>query len=226
MKSRDKTADASSWVGSNQGVFYKLMSSFYRDAFSMAYKKAPAIDAAAPLFSDGNYINASIHCKSNTIKVDITTRLDSRPVIDYSKTTNAKLNKKSFKHISGENLLGYYSGAYNTQAMMEVTPHLMVSYLKMLSYTNDISTELMDLYSLFIDEKAIGKLKKGGGVFAVTNIVSKEVPYTSYEYDSLYNYTVVTKTKNEVFLEFVVMYSTEDPSTTDKIFTIAYKKER
>lgn len=59
-----------------------------------------------------NYINASIHCNSNTIKVDATTRLDSRPVIDYSKTTNAKLNKKSFKYISGENLLGYYSGAY------------------------------------------------------------------------------------------------------------------
>ncbi|HWZ22897.1 MAG TPA: hypothetical protein VNW06_09605, partial [Cytophagaceae bacterium] len=195
-KGQDKTAEACIWMGSNQGTLYNLMSSFYRDAFKMSYKKAPALDSDSPLFSDENYLNASIHCNSTNVKVDFNTTLDHRLVSDYSKMTKAKLNKKFFKYIPGENLLGYYSGAYSTQGIMEAMPHLMAPYLKMVPYTNDISSELIDLYALFIDEQAIGKLVKGDGIFAVTNIVSKEVPYTSYEYDSLYNYTEVTKTKN------------------------------
>jgi hypothetical protein len=228
-KSQDKTAEALMWVGSNQGVLYNFMSKFYQNlyggnSYSKTKMNTPGLDPNSPLLSDKNYAISTLRFNKNNIKADITAGLDPRLMEDYMKITNAQLNKKFFNYIPGENLLGYYSIAYNSQAILEATPKMMTPYMQMMPYVADISSEMMDLYALFIDEQALGKLVKGDGIFAITDLREKEVPYTTYEYDSLYNYKEIVSTKKETVPEFVVMFSTEDAVTMDKIFSIAFKK--
>ncbi len=228
VKSQDKTADAVSWMGSSNGTLNNLLTNFYQNTYRYSYSsktKMPTVDANSPLFSDQNYMSATLRFNNKNIKMDITTGMDSRLMADYTKiATMNKLNKKFFNYLPAENLLGYYSIAISTQAALEGMPKIMTPYLQMMPYTNDIGAEIMDIYALFIDEQALGKLVKGDGIFAVTDLREKEVPYTTYEYDSLYNYTEVVGTRKEVVPEFVVMFSTEDAVTMDKIFSIAYKK--
>jgi hypothetical protein len=218
IKSQDKTAEASFWFGTSKGGFANFMNTYSLSAMKM-FSGVPD----SPLFSDENSFVANLHCNSNNIKVDMISTMDSRLSDSYKKMTKAKLNKKFYNYIPSENLLGYYSFSYNTKAILEESPKIIKPYLDMIPYTNNLGGDLLDLYSFLLDEEAIGKLIKGDGVFAVTNLVSQEVPYSTYEYDSSYNYTEIIKTKNETFPEFVFMYSTEDVFTTDKIFGVFSK---
>ncbi len=218
VESQDKTAEGIFWFGSSNSVLSSLMYSMNTPSSLMLKSMV-----GSALFSDKNYFVASIHCNEKDIKVDVTSTMDPRLTKNYEKMVNAKLNKNFSKYIPSENLLGYYSFAYNTQAVMEETPKLMMPYLDMIPYAKNISSDIIDLYALMIDEEAIGKLFKGDGIFAVTNLVTTEVPYSTYEYDSLYNYTEIKKMKNETFPEFVFMYSTEDVIMTEKILGMFYK---
>lgn len=223
LTSQNKDAEASLWLGSNQAVLFDLLKSTYASTLGAAFFHS-TLQEKSPLWSNKNYMAANLHFNNNTVQLDFTNGMDERLFGPYSRMANAKLNKKFFQYIPSENFLGYYSFAYNTQAIIEEIPRLMKPYLMLMPYTSDIASELMDLYSLLIDEAAIGKLVCGDGVFVVTDLIKTAIPYSNYSYDSMYNYTETIETRTEMIPEFVFMYSTENPAFMDKLFCIAQKK--
>ena len=84
---------------------------------------------------------------------------------------------------------------------------------------------MVDMISIFLDEKAIGELATGNAFFVLKDMVKKEVTYNSYEYDENYKSTLVEKTTTELLPEFLFMFSTSNEEMLTKIMGLGIKNE-
>ncbi|UII19146.1 hypothetical protein [Fulvivirga ligni] len=143
----------------------------------------------------------------------------------YKEATDQKINKKFFKYINEDELLGYLAYNINVEKALKAYPDIISEQYKGIAGVSDAEMSLAtDLFSLMLDEEAIGDLIKGDLLFLVSGVGEKEVTYTDYEYDEDYNFKEVTKTKKEPLPEFLVMASTESPDFTGKL--IGYMAEK
>jgi len=149
--------------------------------------------------------------------------LDAEERKSYENIFGNPLNPKFFNYIDANNNLSYYSYNYSVQGVLEEIPHFINNYLGT-SFEKWGVQESVDLLSVVLDEEAIGKVVCGDGIMVLTNITSKEVTYTDYEWDEDYmNKTEVTKTKDEIIPEFLYMLSTKDEKSVHNIFKLSMK---
>ena len=158
-------------------------------------------------------------------KSDITTKsvmsLSEEDKNSYKNMFSNQLNPKFFNYIDANNFLAYYSYAYSVRGVLEEMPNVINSYVG--GSLGDIGVaESFELLSVILDEEAIGNVICGDGIFVVTDITSKEVTYTAYEWDENYiNQTEVTKTKQETMPQFLYMFSTKDEASIKKIVKLS-----
>lgn len=173
-------------------------------------------------FPGGDVVyHAYLNEKDITVKSAI--KLDDKARKSYDNMLGNELNPKFFNYIDAEKNLSYYSYAYSVKGLLEEMPNLVNNYLGT-SFNEWGVQDAVDLLSVVIDEEAIGKVVCGDGIVVLTDIGSKEVTYTEYEWDEEFiNKTEVTKTKDEIVPEFLYMLSTKDEASVEKIFKLSMK---
>ena len=168
--------------------------------------------------------NAHLIVEGNHVKLSGALEVADDQAKSYHKIYNRKMNKKFFKYID-DDALAYLGYKVNTQAYLEELPKLTKQYYgSLLSGFKEEMDLGATLFSLVLDEKAIGKVVKGDGVLVLNSVKEREVKYTTYEYDDDYNSIEVEKTKKETLPDFLWMFSSDDTKLIEKFLSIGLSK--
>jgi hypothetical protein len=168
--------------------------------------------------------NAHLIVEGNQVKLSGALEVADDQAKSYHRIYNRKMNKKFFKYID-DDALAYLGYKVNTQAYLEELPKLTKQYYgSLLSGFKEEMDLGTTLFSLVLDEKAIGKVVKGDGVFVLNSVKEREVKYTTYEYDDDYNSVEVEKTKKETLPDFLWMFSSDDTKLIEKLLSIGLSK--
>lgn len=209
-KSVDNNAEATIWIS---GV--EMLSNAYLplDYFKGVNFMGGYGSANAKLFLEDQSIKMS---SAMTFSDDIGSVL--------RKVHQRKLNKKFLKYVNEDQMIGYMAYAMDTKAYLQEYPKL-ISKIYGSVYSDEIGMAT-DLFSLLLDEEAIGKVIKGDGIFVFNGLSQKEVSYKSYDYnEDNFETKEVMKTKKETLPDFLMMISTEDTRLIDKLIAYGVKKE-
>ena len=215
QRSADNNAIATFWMADIQSVYstffpYKYFSKYGN--FMRGY---------------GN-VNARLYMGKEQIRLTGEMGLDAEKSASYARICDHKLNKKFFKYIKGDSLIGFMSYSFNTEAYMNELPKLLTgSYSSYGARYEEEMTLATDLLSLMLDEKAIAKVIKGDALFLMTNVSKKQVTYQTYNYDEeTFEYKDTVMTKTETLPDFLCMVSSDDTRLMEKLLQYAIRKEK
>lgn len=171
--------------------------------------------------------SANLYLEGQEARISVDMALSDDFADVYERMGDQKINSRFFNYLNEDKLLGYMSYNVNIRNTLEEYPKLMVkTYAPLMEGKMQDEIEMgAELFSLLLDEEAIGKLIKGDAILAFTGINEKEITYTDYEYDEDYNYNPIEKTKMEKLPDFLFMASTEEMSLTNKLIAYLVKKE-
>ncbi len=211
--SLDNKAIAELWVSSLQDVYNSIAPEFG------TYGKAGIMKGYGSL-------NAKLFMDGKSFRISTGLELAKEQADAYKKIMNRKLNKKFLKYVDSEKAIGFMGYSIDTKAYLEEFPKLIKqTYGSFLGKSLDEEIELgIDLFSILLDEEAVSEVIKGDALFVINGLNSKDVTYTSYEYDDDYNRKEVTKTKKETLPDFLFMFSSEDNRLMNKLIKYGINK--
>ncbi|MBE5320415.1 hypothetical protein IM793_14715 [Pedobacter sp. MR2016-19] len=211
--SLDNKAIAELWVSSLQDVYNSIAPEFG------TYGKAGLMKGYGSL-------NAKLFMDNKSFRISTGLELAQEQADAYKKIMNRKLNKNFLKYVDSEKALGFMSYSIDTKSYLEEFPKLMKqTYGSFLGGKMEEEIDLgTELFSLLLDEEAVSKVIKGDALFVINGLKTKEVTYTTYEYDDDYNQKEVTKTKNETLPDFLFMFSSEDTRLINKLIKYGIHK--
>lgn len=211
--SLDSKAIAELWVSSLQDVYNAVAPEFG------TYGKTGLMKGYGSL-------NAKLFMDNKSFRISTGLELAQEQADSYKKIMNKKLNKNFLKYVNSEKAIGFMSYAIDTKAYLEEFPKLMKqTYGSFLGARMDEEMDLgADLLSLLLDEEAVSKVIKGDALFVINGLNSKEVTYTTYEYDDDYKQKEVTKTKKETLPDFLFMFSSDDTRLINKVIKYGVNK--
>ena len=211
--SLDNKAIAELWVSSLQDVYNSISPEFG------AYDKAGLMKGYGSL-------NAKLFMDDKSFRISTGLELAQEQADAYKKIMNRKLNKNFLKYVNSEKALGFMSYSIDTKAYLEEFPKLLKqTYGSFLGARMDEEIDLgADLFSLLLDEEAVSKVIKGDALFVINGLNTKDVTYTTYEYDDDYKQKEIVKTKKETLPDFLFMFSSEDHRLINKLIKYGVNK--
>ena len=211
--SLDNKAIAELWVSSLQDVYNAISPEFG------AYGKAGLMKGYGSL-------NAKLFMDDKSFRISTGLELAQEQADAYKKIMNRKLNKNFLKYVNSEKALGFMSYSIDTKAYLEEIPKLMKqTYGSFLGARMDEEIDLgAELLSLLLDEEAVSKVIKGDALFVINGLNTKDVTYTTYEYDDDYKQKEIVKTKKETLPDFLFMFSSEDTRLINKLIKYGVNK--
>ncbi|MGO4877186.1 hypothetical protein ACEN2P_11340 [Pedobacter psychrotolerans] len=214
--SLDKNAIAEVWISSLQDVYNSISPEFGR------YGKAGIMKGYGSLTS-------KLFMDKKSFRISTGLELAKEQADSYKKIMNRKLNKKFLKYVDSEKAIGFMGYAIDTKAYLEELPKLMQQTYGSFLGSNKMDEEIAlgsELFSLLLDEEAVSKVVKGDALFIINGLNSRDVSYTTYDYDEDYNQTEVTKTKKETLPDFLFMFSSEDQRLMNKLIKYGINKNK
>ncbi|GGG95090.1 hypothetical protein [Pedobacter zeae] len=211
--SLDSKAIAELWVSSLQDVYNAVAPEFG------TYGKSGMMKGYGSL-------NAKLFMDNKSFRISTGLELAQEQADSYKKIMNKKLNKNFLKYVNSDKAIGFMSYAIDTKAYLEELPTLMKqTYGSLVGARMDAEMDLgADLLSLLLDEEAVSKVIKGDALFIINGLNSKEVTYTTYDYDDDYNQKEVVKTKKETLPDFLFMFSSDDTRLINKLIKYGVNK--
>ncbi len=211
--SLDNKAIAELWVSSLQDAYSSIAPEFGTYGKSGLMKGYGSL--SAKLFMD-----------DKSFRISTGLELAKEQADAYKKIMNRKLNKKFLKYINSGKAIGFMGYSIDTKAYLEEFPKLLKqTYGSFLGKNMDEEIELgTDLFSLLLDEEAVSKVIKGDALFVINGLNTRDVTYTTYDYDDDYNRKEVTKTKKETLPDFLFMFSSEDNRLMNKLIKYGMNK--
>lgn len=169
-------------------------------------------------------INARLYMDKEHMRLTTELGLDADKSAIYSKICDHQLNKKFFKYINSDSLVGFMSYSYDTESYLNELPKLFTG---MYGRYDEEMAIAGDMLSLLLDEKAVAKVIKGDALFLLSGVSEKQVTYSSYVYDSeTFEYKDTVRTKTETLPDFLCMFSSDDPSIIERLLQYAIRKEK
>ncbi|QIL40968.1 hypothetical protein G7074_17880 [Pedobacter sp. HDW13] len=211
--SLDSKAIAELWVSSLQDVYNAVAPEFG------TYGKAGLMKGYGSL-------NAKLFMDNKSFRISTGLELAQEQADSYKKIMNKKLNKNFLKYVNSDKAIGFMSYAIDTKAYLEEFPKLMKqTYGSFLGARMDEEMDLgADLLSLLLDEEAVSKVIKGDALFVINGLNTKDVTYTTYDYDDDYKQKEVVKTKKETLPDFLFMFSSDDTRLINKLIKYGVNK--
>jgi len=211
--SLDNKAIAELWVASLQDVYNSIAPEFG------TYGKAGLMKGYGAL-------NAKLFMDDKSFRISTGLELAQEQADSYKKIMNRKLNKNFLKYVNSEKALGFMSYSIDTKAYLEEFPKLLKqTYGSFLGAKMDEEIDLgAELFSLLLDEEAVSKVIKGDALFVINGLNTKDVTYTTYEYDDDYKQKEIVKTKKETLPDFLFMFSSEDQRLINKLIKYGVNK--
>ncbi|WP_316806381.1 hypothetical protein [Pedobacter agri] len=212
-ESLDNKAIAEIWVSSLQDAYNSIspeLGTYGKNGLMKGYGSL-----GAKLFMD-----------DKSFRISTGLELAKEQADAYKKIMNRKLNKKFLKYINSEKAIGFMGYSIDTKAYLEEFPKLMKqTYGSFLGKNMEEEIELgTDLFSLLLDEEAVSQVIKGDALFVINGLNTRDVTYTTYDYDDDYNRKEVTKTKKETLPDFLFMFSSEDNRLMNKLIKYGMNK--
>ncbi|RZK20789.1 MAG: hypothetical protein EOO86_03160, partial [Pedobacter sp.] len=213
LASLDNKAIAEIWVSSLQDAYNSIspeLGTYGKNGLMKGYGSL-----GAKLFMD-----------DKSFRISTGLELAKEQADAYKKIMNRKLNKKFLKYIDSEKAIGFMGYSIDTKAYLEEFPKLMKqTYGSFLGKNMEEEIELgTDLFSLLLDEEAVSQVIKGDALFVINGLNTRDVTYTTYDYDDDYNRKEVTKTKKETLPDFLFMFSSEDNRLMNKLIKYGMNK--
>lgn len=149
----------------------------------------------------------------------------------YQEMCDSKVDKNLLNYI-GNNILGYYSIAMDTQAIMDYEYKILKNTLNSVyqSYTKDASGNeadvLIDAVALFLDEKAIADLIPGNAVFVLHDLKKVQRDYIDITYNDNYEQIETKGTKDEIQPDFTFVMNTRNESFVNKLLQLPLNKSK
>ncbi len=164
--------------------------------------------------------------ENNVLKMKASIGLDKDVQQIFAKMYKNKANRKFAKYVP-ENHLGYLSLNVNTEAYLNSIPTLFERwYGPMVSSYSDLVSIGGTALQIALDEKAIARVMKGDHVVFINDLKKVTTEYVDYEYDDDYNYTQVTKSKEEEIPNFLWMFTSEDQRLFTRLLAFAEKEQK
>jgi|GEM_PF-6243615 len=136
-----------------------------------------------------------------------------------------KINRKYFRYIDSDEIIGIYGFAANTQAILEELPELLGNSYGALAWPYEEELGLVtEAFSLLLDEAAVGRALRGDGVFVLNGLEEQDVPFTHYDWDEDYNIIEVDSLRKELVPDFLLMLSSDDRALYDRYTAYAVTK--
>ncbi|TCC88363.1 hypothetical protein [Pedobacter hiemivivus] len=210
VKNVDAKAEATIWVSGVDKLFDTYVPTSYLKGFSF--------------LSGYGSGNVKLYLEDKSIRITSSMTFSDDIAAVFKRVHKRKLNKRFLKYVNEDRMIGYLGYAVDTKAYLEEYPRLM-SKIYGSVYADEIGMAA-DLFSLLLDEEAIGKVFKGDALFVFNGLSQKEVSYKSYEYnEENFESKEVMKTKKETLPDFLMMFSSEDTRLMDKLIAYGVKKE-
>lgn len=210
VKSLDTKAEATIWISGVDKLFNTYIPTTYFKGIGFLNGYGSA--------------NVKLFLEDKAIRMTSSMTFSDDIAAVFKRVHKRKLNKGFLKYVNEDRMIGYMGYALDTKAYLEEYPRLM-SKIYGSVYAEEIGMAA-DLFSLLLDEEAIGKVIKGDALFIFNGLSQNEVSYTSYEYnDDNFDRKEVVKTKKETLPDFLFMISTEDTRLIDKLINYGVKKE-
>jgi hypothetical protein len=149
----------------------------------------------------------------------------------YQEMFHSKIDKNLMNYV-GNNVLGYYSIAMDTQAIMNYEYKILKTTLNSVyqSYSKEaIGNEadvLIDAVALILDEKAISDLIPGNAIFVLHDLKKVKREYVSMEYDENYEQVETKGVKEEIQPDFTFLVSTKNESFVHKLLQLPLNKSK
>lgn len=147
----------------------------------------------------------------------------------YEAICDSKIDKNLLNYI-GNNVMGYYSFAVETQAIMNYEYMTLKNSLNTVykAYAKNASGNdldvLIDAVALFLDEKAIADLIPGNAVFVLHDLKKVKRNYVKYSYDENYEQIETNETKEEIQPDFSFLINTRNESFVNKLLQLPLNK--
>ena len=216
LKSLDDNAEATVWVDDFGQLYSNVLGGLY-------FSELAGFDLGQMYANNG--LSAKLLLENDRMELNTSYRMSDQMAESYKKMTSRKLNKKFLDYVNEDRMIGYMSYAMDTKATLEEYPIILKSIYKNIPYYGEEAVLGLDMFSLLLDEAAVGDVLNGDLLFLLSGISKQEVTYTTYEYNDDYEYVEVEKTKTETIPDFLLMASTEDPSMFKKLIQYAVNKE-
>lgn len=170
-------------------------------------------------------LTLSLTQKANQLRVESSLGVDRDIEKMLKNVFKSKVNRR-FAHYVPDEHLGYFSLNMNTEAYLKSLPKFIERWYAPLvaQYKEPLSIAAIAT-DVFFDEKAIANLANGDFVFFVNDVKKVQTEYIDYEYDENYDYTEVTKTKEEYIPSFLSMFTSKDQRLYKKIADYGVQKD-
>lgn len=135
-----------------------------------------------------------------------------------------KVDKKIYRYIKSENLMGYASLSMNTEKMFKFTGSAYRETMSM--YDRWMQGTLFtswDIARVFVNDDVLYNLFSGDIVVAFTDLRPFTASYVTYDYDENFNRTEIRKERTEVMPEFVSLVSIGKKKEAQQILDIIEK---
>ena len=224
-KSKVDKADARFWM--NVSDVYVPRRLRYRHYYGFE-RNLLNILTAIPGEYFGNDISSNLFFNDNNIVWKTKVNYNETVAKLFSKVYSTQLPKNYLKYLESSNVLAITKTSFSSQKLWEAYPALYASMMNNSSdlkrYKEEIDVAL-DLVSIMLDEKAIGDVMTGDGVFVLRDLIKVEQEYKTYEYDENHDRKEVTKTKTELRPDFLAMIGTRNKPFVEKLLGLACKHE-
>lgn len=222
LKNYDAAAVASIWVDKPMDFYTSMVPGY------LLYKTNP-LDVAFKMKEESGYESFAASLLLDDRRLTMHTQMELSPAMAamQEKILNRKLNKRFFKYIDTDSMLGYMSWALDTKAYLEQMPQLLErTYGSMgIGVGQEEASLAAEFISLLIDEEAIANMIKGDAMVIFDGVYQQQVNYTDYSYDENFKATAVEKTKTETLPRFLMMMSSEENNLVRKLVKYGIKKE-
>ena len=132
-----------------------------------------------------------------------------------------KLSSKYLKYMNSNDMIGFYTLAFNTEETLKYYADIGSYYMGGLTGNAEVGEVSAELLELMIDEEAIAELFPGTAVITFSDFSKRIIEYTTYDYDENWNRTEVIREKEEVLPTFLAMMETERSELVSKLLRLA-----
>jgi hypothetical protein len=149
----------------------------------------------------------------------------------YQAMFDSKIDKNLLNYV-GNNVLGYYSIAMDTQAIMNYEYKILKNTLNSVyqSYTKEASGNqvdvMIDAIALLLDEKAISDLLPGNAIFVLHDLKKVKRDFVTIEYDENYEQIETKGIKEEIQPDFTFLLNTKNESFVKKLLQLPLNKSK
>ncbi len=169
-------------------------------------------------------VTANLFFEKDNVNMVVDMEVSSGVRKSFKKMYNRKMDKSILNSFDHNNILAFASLSMNTEEILLEYPSLVNKlYGNVLPRMKEEISVVTDLFSLVVDEEAIGDLITGNALFVLNDFSKQEVEYVTYKYDEDYKRKKIIKKKEEMVPDFTLMVGSKKEKLVQKILKLGLK---